>query len=342
MSSSQYLSDAATRHAVFLQRYGGGRSKEAIAMLSRLRRDINARLANEPTDFQRQRLVAVLADIDQLAAAAFNDIGRKVIYDSMNLAGSEAGFSAGLFNKASTVDWALPSSATLAAGVMTSRMSAPLNAGITIEEALKQFSLSKRKQIARVITDGISLGDTTPVISRKLTGMINTLQRRQLDTLVRTIANHTSSVSRSLVYEENSDIIDGYIWIATLDSRTTLICGSRDQKVYKRPTDPKPPAHWGCRSTTIPKIKDEYDIGSKLKGKRPAVGPGGAEQVSGRSTYGSWLKKQPVEFIDEALGVERSRLFRAGKVKIGGFVDPTGRVYTLEELGRMNSIAAIE
>jgi hypothetical protein len=49
-------------------------------------------------------------------------------------------------------------------------------------------------------------------------------------------------------------------------------------------------------------------------------------------------RRQNKEFIDEALGIERSRLFRAGKLGIDKFVDPTGRVYTLSELESMNPI----
>jgi len=121
---------------------------------------------------------------------------------------------------------------------------------------------------------------------------------------------------------------DGYVYNLSIDGDETYIA---DGIVVHN-----------CRSTTIPKIKDEYDIGSDLKGKRPAVGADGAEQVSSRTTYGGWLKNQPPEFVDEALGVERSRLFRSGKVSLDKFVDPTGRVYTLTELSRMDSIAMIE
>jgi hypothetical protein len=87
-------------------------------------------------------------------------------------------------------------------------------------------------------------------------------------------------------------------------------------------------------------VKDEFSIG--LKGKRPSVGAEGAEAVSSRTTYGGWLKKQPIEFVDEALGPERSALFRSGKIKIDGFVDPTGRVYTLEQLQSRNPLVFAE
>lgn len=345
MSSTQYLTDAATRHSVFLQRYAAGEARQAIMVLNRLRRDIMARLSLEPTDFQRNRLFLVLQDIDQLTAAAFNKIKQSTIYNSGNLAVSEAAFSATLFNKASTVEagFTIPADATLIANVMQSSMKVGLNSGVTLESALTQFGISKSKQISQMISDGVTLGDPTNVISRKVSTLINTLHRRQVTSLVSTIANHTSSVARSQLYDANSDILDGYRWIATLDNKTTLICGTRDNVIFRNiETDPKPPAHWGCRSTTIPAVKPEYDIGSKLSGKRPSIGDTGVKQVGGKTTYGGWLKKQSPAFIDEALGVERGRLFRSGKLKLDKFVDPTGRVYTLKQLESMNPFAFAE
>jgi len=219
-------------------------------------------------------------------------------------------------------------------------MNAPKGMGaITIDEAMSQFGIKKAAQITQAISDGITLGQTSPEISRNISNLINTQTRRQLDALVRTVTNHSSSVARAMVYEDNQDLLEGYQWVATLDSRTTMICGSRDGNVYPVNSGIMPPAHWNCRSTTIPKVKDAFNIGSKLKGSRPSMGAIGVETVSGRTTYGGWLKRQPVEFIDEALGVERSRLFRSGKLNIDKFVDPTGRVYTLKQLEDMNPFA---
>jgi len=343
MSSTQYLTDAATRHQVFLKRYAGGQSKEAVAELLRLRRNINARLMQEPTLFRRERLVAVLDDIDALATEAFGTISRQTLAGVNNLARTEAGFSVGLFTRATTVtaDFVLPADATLVAAVMSRPMPVTINTAIQVQDALAQFGIKKSKKIALMISDGVTLGETTPEIARSVGNLIDNLNRRQLDTLTRTITNHTASVARNVVYEENEDIIEGYQWIATLDSKTTMICGSRDKVIYdpKQAGSPFPPAHWGCRSTTIPIIKPEYDIGAGQPKMRPAKGAKGAGRVSGKSNYGGWLKKQPTAFVDEALGVERSRLFRSGKLTIDRFVDPTGRVYTLSQLEDMNPFA---
>lgn len=339
MSSNQFLIDAATRHQVFLQRYGGGQSKKAQKSLLRLRREINARLMSEPTDFQRGRMEALLSDIDEMIAIAFGQISGSIKKGAYDLAISEAAFSAGLFNRAakSSIDFSTPAEAQIIAAVEGIPMAAPAGmASVTIGDALADFGIKKANQVKQIILDGAALGDTSQQIAQKVGENINTLQRRQIDTLVRTVTNHASSVARAEVYEDNADILDGYRWIATLDSRTTFICASRDQEVYQPGVGPMPPAHWGCRSTTVPVVKDEFTLGPKLKGQRASVGADGGKPVSSNLSYGGWLKKQPIEFVDEALGVERSRLFRSGKLTIDKFVDPTGRVYTLEQLRGMN------
>jgi len=340
MSTQQYLIDASTRHQVFLQRYGGGESKKAISYLTRLRHKINARLAQEPTDFQRHRLTALLDDVSQMVAILMNDMSGAVKHGMGKLALNEASFSATLYGKASTVDFTIPSDEQLITAVNAAPMAAPVGMKtITIDEALKEFGKKKAVQIAQTISDGVTLGQTTPEIIRAVSGLMNTQIRRQADALVRTAVNHTSSVARAMVYEDNEELLEGYQWVATLDGRTTMICGSRDGEVYQQGSGPMPPAHWNCRSTTIPKVKEAFNVGSKLKGARPFKGAKGAGTTSGRTTYGGWLKKQPVEFVDEALGVERSRLFRAGKLSIDKFTDPTGRVYTLQQLQGMNPFA---
>jgi SPP1 gp7 family putative phage head morphogenesis protein len=321
---------------VFLQRYGAGQSQQARKTLNRLQRDITTRLSLEPTTFQRQRLETVLTDIMALSTVAFGDLSDQVRDGANDLAISEAEFSTELFNKTNTGDlFSLPADAALINAVQSAPMAVG-RVGINIEDALRNFGINKSKQIQQVISDSVVLGDTTQQIGSKVNAIVSTLQRRQADALVKTVTNHASAVARESVYQENSEILDGYEWVATLDNRTTLICGSRDGIVYQVGAGPLPPAHWSCRSTTIPRVKPQFTTGSELQGDRPSVGEDGAKRVSSNTSYGGWLKKQPKGFVDEALGEERSKLFRSGKLAIDKFVDPTGIVYTLEQLRDMN------
>jgi SPP1 gp7 family putative phage head morphogenesis protein len=333
MSANQFLVDASTRHQVFLQRFGGGQSKEAQAVLDRIRRTINARLSQEPTQFQAQRLQDVLADIDQIWVTGFTDMSTGIREGAHRLASQEAQFSVDLYDRVGTASFNLPAESALIAAVEAAPMQTPVGLStLTIDDALAQFGTKKGVEIANAIRDGLVLGDTSSKIASSVNGLMNTKQRRHLDTLVRTITNHASSVAREQVYQENERFLDGYRYIATLDSRTTLICASLDNKVFEVGVGPMPPQHWNCRSTTVPVVNPAFSVASGLTGKRASVeGP-----VSANTSYGGWLRKQPVEFVDEALGVERSRLFRSGRLTIDKFVDPTGRVYTLDQLRDMN------
>jgi len=337
MSTRQAMIDAVTRHQVFLQRYGAEQSKEAVRTLNRLRRDVLARLSQEPTVFQTQRLSILLEDLNEILRVGYADISSGVKIGAQNLSITEAKFSVNLFERTSDASFARPSDSALLDAVDNIPMSVPAGTqGVTIDSALVKYGNTSTTEITQIIRDGVALGDTTPEIARKISTRMNTLKRRQLETLVRTATNHSSSVARAATYTQNSELLDGYQWVATLDGQTTMICASRDGKVYQIGQGPMPPAHWECRSTTIPIVKSEFDLGAKAKGKRPTVGAKGAKQVSGNKTYGGWLKGQPREFIDEALGVERSKLFRSGQLSISKFVDPTGRVYTLKQLEQMN------
>ena len=269
---------------------------------------------------------------------AFQDIKTLIELDSMKLIPSEANFNTTMLNKVSRVSFVAPAESVLIASVMSAPMGVNVGAGITVADALTSFGLKKGAQILQSITDGITLGDTTQAIAKRVDGLIRNLMKRQITSLVSTIINHISSNTRSELYKTNKRLVDKYEWVATLDGRTTFICMSRDGKIYTVGSGPMPPAHFGCRSTTIPKIKKEFDLGLDVEGDRPAVGSNGVERVSANTTYGGWLKRQNREFIDEALGIERSKLFRSGKLTLDKFVDPTGRVYTLSQLESMNPI----
>ena len=344
MSTTQYLQDVTTRHQIFLERFGNGRSKEANSMLSRLRRKINARLAMEPTEFHRDRLKVLLDEVEALSKITFGQISEKVILDVGHLAPVEASYSAELFGKVTKMEtgYVIPADSLLVAAALQTGMSAGVNSGVNPVDALRKFGDKKTAQIMTAISDGVSLGLSTPDISKEVGGIMGRQQPRQLRSLINTIVSHTSSISRNEIYKANDKYIEGFRWISTLDSSTTFVCMKRDQEVYRVGIDPMPPAHYNCRSTTIPAIIGEKQAGNRATGKRPSFGGERPEQVNNNLSYGQWLKKQPKEFVDEALGVERSKLFRSGQISLDKFSDPTGRVYTLRELDGMKPISMIE
>jgi SPP1 gp7 family putative phage head morphogenesis protein len=115
--------------------------------------------------------------------------------------------------------------------------------------------------------------------------------RRQFRTAIQTTIQH---VSAYLTFKMASLVADSYTWVAILDSRTTDICRGRNGKTYSFKDGPRPPAHWGCRSFIIPvTVVAVEDIPS----------------------FYTWIKRQPTQVQNEALGVDRGRKLRRGEIK---------------------------
>lgn len=339
MTAQTFLVDSATRHAVFLQRFAGGESRKAQAVLTRMQNEIVRKLEAQPTEFQTQRLQRLLSDIQNTITLSMRQLTADTVQMSLDLASSEAGFSAAMMGNVSTVPLVIPTDAALTNAVLRQGMDTPLGPDqLTISQALDQFARTKSREVVSSINDSILLGETTKEAADKVQELVSTRQRRHVDTLTRTIVNFTSAQSRQVTLKDNAGVIEGYEWVATLDSRTTLICAGRDGRVYPVGRGPLPPAHWNCRSTVIPVVKEEFRIDA-VKGERPAVGDTRGT-VRGDTTYGGWLKGQSREFQDEFFdNSDKTDLFRKGGLSIDRFRDETGKVYSLDELKALEPLA---
>ena len=328
MSSQSYLTDAATRRAVFLQRYIARQHKVVDKQLRMYKGQLSARLLEDEfvsRDFDG--LVGDMRQLQMLDQASF-------VAEARELALSEALFTAAMLTVATSAVFKAPTDALLTTALSSA---VPVQGGVSIPQILSAFDTKKAADVLKVITDAATTGKSTPSIVKQVSSLIESLIKRQAQALISTILSHASSAGRLATYEQNSDLVDQYQWVSTLDGLTSMICMGRDGKRYDIGIGPMPPAHFNCRSTTIPIVKPKYSL--DLKGQRPAIGADGTELVSSKTRYSGWLRNQPKSFIDEALGPARSKLFREGKVTLDRFTDPTGKSYTLSQLDSMNNIA---
>lgn len=165
--------------------------------------------------------------------------------------------------------------------------------------------------------------------------------RPALESLVRTATQHVQTTAQQRLYEENADLVRGVMWVATLDHRTCLYfyagpkqrvpgCLVRDGKVWDydsetgayKPVGHSIPwsggpgrAHWQDRCTGIPVFRNldafsraGVDVGKLTKGERAAMG--GPVPVT--ESYETWIRKQPREIQDLALGKRRAGALRDG------------------------------
>lgn len=333
--------DAITRHQIFIQRYAAGREKEAINTINRLQDNILNRIAGDITLWQQARLTKLYLDFSELSQQFFDKYKDSFIKEMIEFANYEVEFNIDLLNKFSEAELIIPANEQVTSVVYSKPMQVELK-GYTVGALLSEFSKKKSNQIVQKIKDSILIGDTTQQIISHLQNTFS-LQKKQAGTVARTVTNHVSAQARNETYKSNEDILDGYQWISVLDSRTSLICASRDQLIYPISDDPikspKPPAHFSCRSTTIPAVKKQYSLISSLVGKRGAIGSSGRGQVSGDLTYEKWLRQQSKSFQDTVLGTARGELFRNGNLNLGNFIDDVGNTYSLNELRKLKPLA---
>ena len=113
---------------------------------------------------------------------------------------------------------------------------------------------------------------------------------KQTATVVRTSMQHVNNAARQVVWAENDDIIKGYRWVSTLDSRTSQTCQDLDGEVFDVGEGPLPPAHPNCRSTTVAELDNRFAELSEGRTRSSVDG-----YVPFNTKYSDWVKTQPDE-----------------------------------------------
>jgi len=330
MSSNDDIQDALTRHQIFILRYAKGREREAARVIASAIRNGIERLENlDVTNAAAAQ--AVIRDLYEYLVEINDEYSTEFIAEMRDFVEYEAGVSTRIMSNAVNINLQAPAPMQIQQAVFGNIMTIEPQKGYTIGDALRRFGTNNAEKVATVAREGILLGKSNDEIAADILDIIPT-QERKAATLARTITNHTATSARNETMKEHSDVVDGYKWIATLDSRTSLICASRDGIVYGLDdANPKPPAHFNCRSTISFVVNPEYDLGKDITGTRPSKGDR-KQDVSADLKYGDWLRKQSPEFQERVLGVERARLFREGGLTLDRFIDDQGNVLSLDEL----------
>ena len=191
-----------------------------------------------------------------------------------------------------------------------------LPSGEVVEKAFRGIASSQADFISREIRVGVTEGESMTKIAKRLRGRLQfganqemtaraqalaggtgmKLANNQVRTIVRTSVNQVQTMANQAVYSANQEVTKRYEYVATLDARTSAICGSLDGKTFKYGEGPMPPQHFNCRSTTVPIIDDE-----DLRKRFPDTRPSSIGRVSQDESYPDWLKKNP-NMQTEALG----------------------------------------
>lgn len=208
----------------------------------------------------------------------------------------------------------------------------------------------KERSVARMegaVRLGWAQGKTNAELIRQLKGtkaknfkdgILRGKDRQSAEAIVRTSVQHVANTARQKTWEDNRDVVQGYMWISTLDGVTTSTCRSLDRQRFKLGKGPIPPIHVNCRSTTIADLGEKWDFLNEGATRSSANG-----YVPADKSYYEWLKTQDEEFVKDAIGPKRAQLFLQGglssdefaKLNLGKNFEPL----TLEEMKKRDAAA---
>ena len=334
--------DVVSRHQVYLERVKSGfveTFQVSARRVDKAIREVMSTIDDESMDaLTLKELRSLLGKLRERQLAIYTDRLSTFTEQLQELAGEES-----LFEKKLLVEMTVAAPVAVSgAAAYSAALKAPIQAtGDLLEPFLTSLSGREIKRIEQEILISVAQGRT---ISQTVTAIRGTKAGKYTDgvlgknfsdarTVVRTATQHVSSTARKATWEANSDIIKKYQWVSTLDGRTSQTCRSLDGDVFEIGKGPMPPIHPNCRSTTVPYFKpSEWDKGAT---RSSLTGP-----VDQKLSYYEWLKTQPANFQDDAIGPTRGKLLRDGGLTADEFsqlqLDKNFQPLTLEEMKRLN------
>jgi len=356
-SANARLQDEAIDHAIDERRYSTWVVQRMIAVLNRSDARLAAHLSEalltmEPDSFTVERLEQLLQSLRTVNAQAYAQVLEAMAEPMQGMAAAETQYQASALRAVvpPVVQIAFPVTAVAPEQAYAAAVARPFQ-GRLLSGWMAELAEDRGRMIRNAVRAGYVEGRTASEIVRTIRGTrargyadgLLERSRRELGTIVNTALSHTAQTARTLAVEANLDLIKAVRWVSTLDSRTSPPCRLRDGLRYT-PDTHKPIGHtvpWGqgpgrlhfnCRSVSVPVTKSWRELGIDADDAPAATRASMDGQVPAETTYPEWFARQSAARQDEIVGVERGRLYRAGKVSFDRFYDDKGRFLTLAQL----------
>jgi len=341
------IQDRTIRHMFYLEAIKTRQSRQVIAYLDdivipNLLRQLNERLARiEAVGFDRgeftTRRITQMIDEFQNIINEFGNLNNRIQGELFDLAMTESAWQLGVLKEEVPINilYAVAAPETIRQVLINK----PFD-GRTLQQWFDRLQETTKARLVQEIQKGVTEGQTTAQIVRNIQGTralkykdgILATTRAQTNAVVRSAVAHASNTAREEVFSANSEFIKGVQWISTLDSRTCAICAPLDGKVYKIGEGVRPPIHVSCRCAITAVTKSYREMGIDIDDIPPSTRSSMNGQVPSDITYNQWLKGQPIEIQNDALGKTRAKLFRDGGLDISQFTIRNDYELTLDQL----------
>lgn len=194
------------------------------------------------------------------------------------------------------------------------------------------------------IAQGQTIAKTASFIEDSSGALSDPALKRKSQALARTAITQVANDVRARSFAAESEV-EGVLYVATLDHRTSDICKSLDGTFYEKKSEARiPPLHVSCRSTLVPVLKGETLNEVKDQLQRPAVEVKSVKELEEKGlrtrynrirkpsrrdssplkgvvkskyvTYEEWIKTQPVAYQKKILGTKAfNKLKETGSLK---------------------------
>lgn len=352
LSANDVLVDLFTERAIDLLRLEAGTRDKVVVFLRELESELVGQLAKvDPTGVlnsikQRARLDKLLSEVRSTIKGGYRDVSTLMAREIREIIDQESTWTGDSMNTAMQATFA---DAGLTRAALQNLVGNVFIQGASSQEWWGRQAAGLSNRFADEMRKGVALGEPNAKLIERVRGKtgqrgIMDIAKSDAERLVRASVQAAANTGREAMYANNDDLITSLQWHATLDTRTSVWCITRDKHLYSNTPDHfskdgGPPwlegpgkIHWNCRSTSIPVLKSWKDIGvdaveiphttrASMDGQKPAD-----------MSFEQWLRKQSVERQDAVLGAGKADLWRAGKINFRDLLSQDGRPLTTEAL----------
>jgi len=185
------------------------------------------------------------------------------------------------------------------------------------KELFKITEENHARQLRTVIAAGVAQGKPSQEIVKDFKIESDRLSKGQINTNIKTVMGQSRKFGRHKSYQllEKEGVVDGYVYNATLDGRTSLYCRDMDGTVEKRPITEISnlvKVHANCRSEWLPLTKNKKD-------NTRASQFGQTKE----NNFESWFLKQPEWFKKQTLTNRQYSNLLKDRYKVKSLADIT-------------------
>lgn len=338
---NENAADEMVGHRLALLRYEAGTTEALLKAYERALRDVDrafvelsARIrAGESVDTrQRERLLILGTDLDRKIRELRKILEKSLLERLEEAADAEAAFQRRTLTRyLGSTFHAAPEAAVATA------LRAPIGGGVWTDRLAVDL-LEARDGLQQVLALAAAKGSSIPHIAAALHrgGQLQETYRGRLVSIARTEMQRVSNTVAMATYAENLDVVGGVQYLATLDSRTCLVCAPYHNQVFRYDAEghlagiPTIPQHPRCRCFAAPVTRSWEDIGVRTRGRLKGAAADFDETPAADTTFDAWLRRRGAVVQTEILGAGRRDLWLAG-TPLGAFSDGR-RVLRLGEL----------